>query len=280
MKLKSWLQEAKQQVSSLDAELIAVSALGFTGRTDIILHWDEQYDFSEADEKVKKRASGIPMAYILGYKEFFGRNFKVNSNVLIPRPETEQIIISALGIVDVEKMEDVSIIDVGTGSGCIPITLKLELNEEGVMSNVAGTDVSAPALEVAEENANELIADVKFFRSDLMVSIEKLPDIITANLPYVDKSWDWTSPELKYEPALALYAEDDGLIYIKRLIDEVYTMREEENESKTFVEGMNEKPKFLILEADTSQHDIIIEYAKERKFELISRNQFVLTMRY
>ena len=280
MKLKSWLQEAKTKVSSLDAELIAVSALGFTGRTDIILHWDEQYDFTEADEKVKKRASGIPMAYILGYKEFFGRNFKVNPNVLIPRPETEQIIISALGIVDVEKMEDVTIIDIGTGSGCIPITLKLELNEEGIMSDVSGTDVSAPALSTAEENANELIADVHFFRSDLMASIENLPDIITANLPYVDKSWDWTSPELKYEPALALYAEDDGLIYIKRLLDEVYSMRTEELESETFVEGMDSKPRFIILEADTSQHDIIIEYAKERKFELISRNQFILTMRY
>lgn len=277
MKLKRWVTETKERISGLDTELIAVAALGFNDRSDIILHWDDRYDFTKANEMVEKRLKKTPLAYIVGYKEFYGRRFKVNPNVLIPRPETEQIITSVLGIIDVEKKDEVSILDVGTGSGCIPITLKLELNAEGVMSDISAVDVSIPALDTAQENADDMIADVKFFRSDLMKAIEKLPDIITANLPYVDMTWDWVSPEIKYEPALALYAEDGGLIYINRLIDEVHAMRKAELEAS---EVSDVPSKFLILEADTSQHDIIIEYAKERNFELISKDGFIITFRY
>lgn len=277
MKLKRWVSEAKEKIAGLDAELIAMKALDFNDRSDLVLHWDDKYDFSEADEMVEQRLKKTPLAYIIGYKEFYGRKFKVNPNVLIPRPETEQIITSVLGIIDVEKKADVSILDVGTGSGCIPITLKLELNAEGVMSEISAVDVSIPALDMAQENADDLIADVKFFHSDLLKAVDQLPDIITANLPYVDMNWDWVSPEIKYEPALALYAEDGGLIYIKRLIDEIRAMRDKE-----FAEANTSDfdSRFLILEADTSQHDIIIEYATERKFELISKDDFIITFRY
>lgn len=268
MKLLEWAKQARTKISGLDADLIAMHVLGFVDRVELILHVEDDYDFSAADELVEKRASGIPVAYLLGYKEFYGRNFKVNQTVLIPRPETEQIIISALGIIDTEKYEKVSIIDVGTGSGCIPITLKLELNENGVASDISGVDVSAPALETAKENANNLGTDVKFFSSDLLSNIETLPDIITANLPYVDVTWDWISPDLKFEPALALYAGDGGLKLIKKLIDEVIAKRDDKS------------PRFLILEADTSQHDDIIEYVKEHNFDLVSHNGFILTFRY
>lgn len=277
MKLKRWVEKTKEKISGLDTELIAVAALGFNDRSDIVLNWDNKYDFSEADEMVEKRLKKTPLAYIVGYKEFYGRRFKVNPNVLIPRPETEQIITSVLGIIDVEKKEEVSILDVGTGSGCIPITLKLELNAEGVMSEITGVDVSVPALDTAQENADDMIADVKFFRSDLLKAIDELPDIITANLPYVDMNWEWTSPEIKYEPALALYAEDDGLIYINRLIDEIQEMRkvELENAEKSEVES-----KFLVLESDTSQQEKIVSYAKEHGFEMVSKDEFILTFRY
>jgi methylase of polypeptide subunit release factors len=110
-----------------------------------------------------------------------------------------------------------------------------------------------------------------------MKAIDKLPDIITANLPYVDMSWDWVSPEIKYEPALALYAEDGGLIYIKRLVDEVSEMRKKELEEATVSDVPS---KFLILEADTSQHGIIIEYVRNHGFELLSKDEFIITLRY
>ena len=268
MKLKEWVESAKKQIDTLDCELIAIKTLGFSDRIDIIMHWEDEYDFSEADKLLEKRKNGLPFAYISGEKEFFGRKFKVNQNVLIPRPETEQMIISALGIIDAEKYQEVSIVDVGTGSGCIAVTLKLELWNAGVKSDISGVDYSVPALDTAQENADDLGAYVKFFRSDLLLSITELPDIITANLPYVDMKWDWTSPELKYEPAMALYADDGGLKLIKKLIDEIVEKSD------------NKKKRFLLLEADTSQHDAIIEYAKVRKFELISHDGFIIGFKY
>ena len=104
MKLSEWAKSAKAKISSLDADLIAMHALGFTDRADLILHGEDEYGYTYADERLKKRASCVPMAYILGCREFYGRKFEINPNVLIPRPETEQMIISALGIVDVEKI--------------------------------------------------------------------------------------------------------------------------------------------------------------------------------
>ena len=277
MKLKRWVEEAKQKVPRLDAELIACSALGFSDRADIILHWEDRFDFVKADEMLKKRESGTPLAYVVGFREFYGRNFKVNPNVLIPRPETEQVITSVLGIVDVLKKNSVTILDVGTGSGCIPITLKLELEAEGIKADVSAVDISAPALETARENAKEFKAEVKFFDSDLLYQVDRLPDIITANLPYVDMNWDWTSPEIKLEPALALYSEDGGLAHIKKFLDQVHQKIESEIDRAIL---KNATPKFLVIEADTSQHDIIIEYSKERNIELVSRDGFILTMKY
>ncbi len=277
MKLKRWVEETKEKISGLDTELIAVSALGFNDRSDIVLHWNDRYDFSEADNMVEKRLKKTPLAYIVGNKEFYGRKFKVNPNVLIPRPETEQIITSVLGIVDVLKKDEISILDVGTGSGCIPITLKLELSAEGVKTDISAVDVSAPALDQARENAELLGADVKFFYSDLLSGIDRLPDIITANLPYVDMNWDWTSPEIKYEPALALYSEDNGLAHIKKLFDQIHQKIEAEIDRAI---SRHAQPKFLIIEADTSQHGIIEVYARERNFEMISKDDFIITFRY
>ena len=270
MTVSEWLGSAKEKIDSLDAELILCSALNFEDRVDIVLYAEKEFDFSLADQMLEERANGIPLAYITGSKEFYGRNFKVNKNVLIPRPETEQIIISTLSIIDVEKFQNVRILDVGTGSGCIPITLKLELNSEKIASEIFGTDVSEPALEIAKENAKNLDADVRFFNSNLLEKIDSLPDILIANLPYVDINWDWISEELKFEPALALFADDGGLKLIKKLIDQIFAKISDKKTQK----------KFLVLEADPSQHDDIINYAKEKGFELISRSNFILSFKF
>jgi len=257
--LKGWLKEAEKKIYSLDAELIACFVLKFNDRVDLVLHGEEDFDLKKADELVEKRASGVPLAYLIGEKEFFGRKFKVNKNVLIPRPETEDIILSILSIVETDNLKNPTILDVGTGSGCIPITLKLELPS----AKIFGSDISKAALKVAEENAKTLKADIKFTYSDLLEKFKTLPDIITANLPYVDKSWDWTSDSLKFEPALALYADDGGLKLIKKFLDEVNARKDN-------------KKHYLLIEADTSEHDEIIKYAKNYNFELILKNNFIL----
>ena len=268
MKLLEWAREARKQISGLDADLILVHTLGFSSRIELIIHANDEYDFEQADTLLEKRATGIPLAYLLGYREFYGRKFSVNQNVLIPRPETEQIIDSALKIVRDEKYTRVSVVDVGTGSGCIPITLKLELSKIGVKSDVLGVDVSEPALDLARVNAANHLAEVQFCHSDLLKTVKKLPDIITANLPYVDVKWDWTSEELKFEPALALFAADNGLYLIKKLIDQIIKKLD------------NKKRRFLLLEADTSQHDAIIEYAEKRGMKNISRDGFIIGFSY
>ena len=268
MKLKEWAEQARTKVSALDADLIAMKALGFDDRVYLIMYSEDEFDMSKADEMLEKRVSGIPLAYITGSREFYGRDFDVNQNVLIPRPETEQMVISALGIIDVMNLDNVSILDVGSGSGCIPITLKLELDKENKTSIISGCDVSIPALETARNNAVKLGANVTFFESDLLANVNELPDVITANLPYVDMKWDWTSPELKYEPFLALYADDGGLKLIKKLIDEISTMKNDD------------KKRFLLLEADVSQLSTIEKYAAEKGFELVSKEGFILAFKY
>ena len=197
--------------------------------------------------------------------DFYGYDFFVNSNVLTPRPETEQIIDEVLKLcgqpilpgIKPEKpklnSKNLKILDVGTGSGCIAITLKKKLPK----AEIYATDISKKALKIAQKNAEALNAPITFVESHLCQNVNLSPDVIVANLPYVDKAWDWLDIEsLKDDPDIALYAEDGGLALIKELIDTATS-------------------KYLILEADESQHKEIINYAKDR-YNLLSQNGFIL----
>lgn len=236
MNVSSWLKKAA--ISRLDAELILANSLG---KDRVFLHAHPDHELSEAEEKkanidLERRENREPIAYILGYKEFYGRKFTVSPDVLIPRPETEAIINLA------KELKPRKILDVGTGSGCIAVTLKLEIPE----SDVSAVDISPKALTVAGQNAANLGAKIAFQESDLLSKVQSKYDLIVANLPYVDKNWDWLSPELAYEPDLALYAEDEGLYDIKRLVCQA--------EAHLTNRGV------LILESDLSQHAKIQDF--------------------
>lgn len=196
---------------------------------------------------------------------FYGRNFYVDENVLTPRPETEAIIDEVLKLcgkailpgVKPEKPvldpKNLTILDVGTGSGCIAITLKRELPE----ADIYASDISKKALKIAQKNAQNLKASIHTIISHLCQNVNITPDIIVANLPYVDKNWDWLDQEsLKSDPNIALYAEDGGLKLIKELIDTANS-------------------KYLIIEADPSQHQEIINYAK-KSYKHEKTNGFIL----
>ena len=196
--------------------------------------------------------------------DFYGREFYVDENVLTPRPETEQIIDEVLsfcgksilpGVKPNEATlnpKNLSILDVGTGSGCIAITLKKELPE----AKVYASDISKEALNIAKKNAENLNAPIEFITSYLLQNVNITPDVIVANLPYVDENWDWLDKEsLKQDPNIALYAKDGGLALIKELLDTAAS-------------------KYLILEADPSQHDDIINYAKN--YKLLRQVGFIL----
>lgn len=243
MNVSSWLKRAAtSQISHLDAELILAHALH---KERVFLHAHPDYELTESEQKraedyLKRRQNHEPVAYILGSKEFYGREFVVTSDTLIPRPETEAII----DLIKELSLEKPKILDVGTGSGCIAITLKLELPESDVMA----VDISEKALAVAEKNANNLHVNLEFKKSDLLKNVDEKFDIIIANLPYVDKNWDWLSPELDFEPETALYSEDFGLKDIKNLILESNTKLAEQGK--------------LILESDISQHKAIESFVK------------------
>lgn len=256
MNVSSWLKQAKTQVSSLDADLIMLTALGKTERSELVLCAERELTNEESEmlaQMLKLRKMHVPMAYLTGHKEFYGRDFKVSPAVLIPRPETETIIDIA------KQLPEKKVVDVGTGSGCIAITLALETNKQ-----VAALDISKDALIIAKENAKNLHAKVQFIKSDLLDNYQpEQNEIIVANLPYVDPAWEWTSPELKFEPKLALFAEDGGLNVIFRLLDQLHQLK-------------HCGP--IILEADLSQHQEILNYAKNLGLNCIAKDGLILLL--
>lgn len=272
MKVKDWLKAAKHEITSLDAELILLAVLrdqddkADVDRSFLVLRAEEELSRQElalANRWLARRRTGEPLAYILGYKDFYGRRFKVDKNVLIPRPETEDLVELALERIEKMQLEPhfnrqkIKLLDVGTGSGCIACTLALESK----CIDLIGVDLSSAALNLAKQNAASLGAEVEFRQSDLLKQCQELPDIIVANLPYVDKAWSWNQG-IEFEPSLALYAEDSGLALIKLLLDNI-------NE-KWYNEVMETKAQlFVILEADNCQHEAVIKYAKAHKYKLL-----------
>ena len=189
MNVSSWLKNAAKTINQLDAELILAHILGVE-RTFLHAHPDyglKTDQEEQASQALRRRATGEPLAYITGAKDFYGRQFIVSRDVLIPRPETEALIEVA------RRLARASILDVGTGSGCIAITLAKEL--PGV--RVTAVDISDKALGIARENALKHQAKVDFRHSDLLSGLDNAEKyaLIVANLPYVDRKRDWLRPD-------------------------------------------------------------------------------------
>lgn len=166
------------------------------------------------DEYLQRLLRYEPVQYILGYAEFYGLVFKVSPAVLIPRPETEELV--ELIIEDIDDPE-VRILDIGTGSACIPVSLKKEL----VYADVSALDISRDALAIAKENAKSNQVDITFVEMDILKGIpEGKFDIIVSNPPYIshDEKEKMNDNVLIYEPHLALFS-DDPLIFYKRIAE-------------------------------------------------------------
>ncbi|MDO4978653.1 MAG: HemK/PrmC family methyltransferase [Candidatus Saccharibacteria bacterium] len=251
--------------SKLDQDLILLDVLKRAGlapkdadRSFLVAH-DVELS-TELEEEyhamLDRRKNGEPLAYILGFREFYGREFKTDSRALVPRPETEDII-------EFVKDLDGNFYDIGTGTGCIAITLKLE----NPTRKVTAIDISEDALSLAKENANSLGADIEFIKNDLIegLSIQE-NSIIIANLPYVDRGWDWIDEKtLEFEPDTALYAENEGLEIILELLDQISELS---------------RPQTIILEADPCQHQKIIDYAEKLGMKLDKISNFIVKLNY
>jgi release factor glutamine methyltransferase len=188
-------------------------------RTNILT--DKTIVFTETDKLnsiIEKINQAEPLQYILGETEFYGRKFSVNKNVLIPRPETEELVDI---IINENKNKDLKILDIGTGSGCIPITLSLEIPG----SKVYSMDISKDALTTAKENALSLNTTVDFIHFDILTTDNfKVKDlnIIVSNPPYVTDSEKKLMQKnvLDYEPHLALFVDDNNpLIFYSKILD-------------------------------------------------------------
>jgi release factor glutamine methyltransferase len=267
------LVKANIPTARLDAELLLCHMLG-VDRAWLIAHGEDSLTMSALSQKGGVRRGGLkeygeklllrrlkrePLAYLFGHKEFYGRDFIVSKDVLIPRPETESLI-------ELAKKHALTgnLLDVGTGSGAIGLTLSLELDAVALTLS----DISPEALEVAKKNAKKLrVKTVEFIESDLMEhwsDANQVFDVIVANLPYVDMSWK-RSPETRHEPSLALFADDGGLEFIKPLIAQAPAL---------LTTGGT-----LLLEADPEQHPAIIGEASRCGFELSEQQDYGLLFR-
>jgi release factor glutamine methyltransferase len=199
----------------LNAEHLLAHVMGLK-RMDLYLQFDRPLGENERAplrDLVRRRGTGLPLQHLLGTVEFFGRTFKSDARALIPRPETEQLVERALTYKSLSN-----ILDVGTGTGVIPLTLTLERPE----AKVTATDISPEALSLAQENAVLLdVEKITFLEADLIpLELSEIGpyDLITSNLPYIP-SGDIAglSREVRHDPLLALDGGVDGLDLIVRL---------------------------------------------------------------
>lgn len=235
-----------------DAELLLLHVAGIT-HADLLTHPERELTERQNNHyqaAITRRAHHEPVQHILGKQEFYGREFIVNRLVLIPRPETEHLVEAMLAIRPAPK----SILDIGTGSGILAITLALELPD----ATVTATDISPAALAVAQKNAQKTGAGerVRFATSDLFAAVDdERFDCIVSNPPYVATS-EVLEPQVReYEPAAALYAGEDGLAIYRRLIPEAM--------------GHLEPGGHLLLEIGHGQRDALERMLLQNEFEAL-----------
>lgn len=203
----------------LNAEHLLAHALGL-GRMELYLRFDRPVSEAERAplrETVKRRAAGEPLQHILGTVEFHGRVFGCDRRALVPRPETEQLVEIALGLLRDAGAEAPCVLDVGTGSGVIALTIALECPR----ARVTATDLSPEALSLARENAarHDLHERIRWEEADLLPTGASVFDLIVANLPYIpDSDLGELSREVRHDPPSALAGGTDGLDVIRRLI--------------------------------------------------------------
>jgi len=252
-----WLHQASKKLressidsARLDAEILLADMLD-KDRSWLLAHPEAQltsHQLKKLDDQIEHRAKHEPLAYIRGFQEFYGRDFAVTKDTLTPRPETETMVELALNVLKDKKIPTIA--DIGTGSGCIIISLQLESQTE---AEYTGYDVSSRALTVAKRNATELKSNVAFEYCDLLNDCEQnwqSADLLLANLPYVPDDYEINSAA-KHEPRLALFAGEDGLDYYRALFSKA-----------------TKNNQFIFTESLEFQHKVLENVATAAEFKL------------
>lgn len=260
------LKRAKISTAELDARVIIKFVLKISTEQ---FYLDQNREISptkltKIEKLINRRLQNEPVAYLTGKKEFFGRDFYVSKDVLIPRPETEWLVEKSINYLEkkIKDKKQAKILDMGTGSGNIIISIIKQLSFKMTKQHdFYATDVSNSALKMARKNAQQYeIENINFIKSDLFSALNKKLkfDLIIANLPYVPKD-KITANELRYEPANAIFASDNGSAIIKQFLQSAETYLNRNS--------------LILLELDPRNAMEIQNFAKEKypqaKIELI-----------
>ena len=211
------------------------------------------------NKQLRRRAHHEPLAYIRGKSEFFGREFKITSATLQPRPETETMI----EVLKKLRLPSKPVIaDIGTGSGAIAITAKLELPN----ALVSAIEINTDALKVAQQNAKALKADVEFYEGNLLEPIvDQKIDIILANLPYVPDGFTINQAAMQ-EPSIAIFGGEDGLDIYRRLFLQISQLAQ--------------KPLYVLTESLPFQHLDLQKFAQDYGYKLQEAEDFIQLFEY
>lgn len=255
------LKKAHVSTARLDC-LILLEDVTKKDRGWLLAHGEHELSEEQVEalnKQVERRARHEPLAYIRGKSAFYDREFFVNEHTLQPRPETETMIELLLDLAKSSKLKALSVIDVGTGSGCIAITIELELPK----STVIATDISEPCLRVAKKNAKQLGADVSFMQTNLVSDLKPREidqAILCCNLPYVPADFTINQAAM-FEPEIAIFGGKDGLDYYRQLFDQLKEKRV--------------TPQAILTESLPTQHKALKKLVESYGYKLEKAQDFI-----
>lgn len=258
------LEAAQIPTARLDALILLEDATGYD-RAWLLANGDEVLSVktaSQAEKWLARRSGHEPLAYIRGKSGFYGREFKVTPATLQPRPETETMLELLFELVKSQRSKVKSVVDVGTGSGAIAITTKLEHPELAV----SATEINTHALKIAKQNANTFGTEVVFYKGNLLEPILNpqspilSPFAILANLPYVPDDHTINRAAMQ-EPHIAIFGGTDGLDIYRGMFEQISTTKQ--------------KPKFILTESLPFQHTDLTSIAAAHGYTLQKTDDFI-----
>lgn len=245
------VKDALTKYSKIDETDLFLSHLLKCSKTDLYLNPQRKLTKVQQQKLVKMISQlkrGLPVAYILGYKYFYGLKFTVNKNVLIPRPESEWLVDEAVKYGNKRSGKKLTILDLGTGSGCLAITVAKQFGKESI--RITASDISTKALTVAKQNAKSNTVKINFVKSDLFNKLPQKFDLIIANLPYVPSNkYKKYFSNLKFEPKQALVDSKGDFYLYEQLL-------------KNF-DGHIQKNGMLLLEIDPKTKPVLEKLVKK-----------------
>ncbi len=276
----SYLEKSAISTARLDCLVLLGDVIG-KDRSWLLAHPEYELESSKVrklESMMKRRAKHEPLAYIRGKSEFYGRWFSVNAHTLEPRPETETMIELLLKQVKSQKLTVESVVDIGTGSGCIAITAKLELPT----LNVIATDIDKECLKIAAKNARRHSAKITITQANLLKHSQKVSGrtlfenvlgdslsgaeggvgefIICANLPYVPDSHT-INLAARFEPPHAIFGGSDGLELYREMFDQI--------------DSLSDKPRFVLTESLPPQHQDLEKIANSHGYKITDKKDFI-----